>query len=225
MKTDGSTFAGGEAVRAAAAMLGVRNMSVLNAGDRDDAWVRATFETLDDALIYRPQFVEAARERRLVSLLRSIAPAAARRAKALARVEAEDGVALVDALVEAAITIAGSTVGAVVATLLDGGSDAVRLSEAGVPDVKAWLSDGRLVCSFELNPQLRWTSERLVVRLELLEMVKDNLKGKSVTRIAQHPMLPAVTSISSCVTVDRECELGLRSATRVVARHELTDQR
>jgi hypothetical protein len=62
-------------------------MVSVEAAGNPSARTRVTFEIINNALLYSKQFVEVDRGRELAGLLRSLAPAAARRAKLLHRIE------------------------------------------------------------------------------------------------------------------------------------------
>ena len=184
---------------------------------------RVTLETLDDALRPSTQLVEIGSIRELTGMLRDLARTSRKRAKVHRRVSASGGVALVDELVGAAIQYAGSTVGSVVATLRSGQETVVTMTPADAPPIKAWLEDGRLLCSFEVNPMLRWSSARLVVRQQFFATLASVIVGQSVSRIADHPMLPAHIRVGSYRPVGNETELNLTTETRVITKFETGD--
>ena len=210
---------------AAASAGGLRIVGIgMACGDKAHSGpIAITIEALDDALLPARQLIEANGVRQFIGLLRLVGAASARRARLRDKLKEADGVAFVDDLVEAALRHAGSAPGAVIAALRDQPSGVVTINAANAPVIKAWMVDGRLRCSFELDPQLRWTSTRLVVRLPLFAVARISLVGKSVSAIAEHPMLPVRIRIASCRLVDNENEFGLRLTRRIVLRKELEE--
>jgi len=201
-------------------------LRILDVSAVDDEGTRAgrarvTFEMLNDALLPARQLVEVAGPRELAGLLRSVAAASTRRGLLRQRLASKDCIAIVDDLVEAALAHAGSTVGEVVAALRDGPGGVVTVAATGLPVVKAWMEDGRLICSFELSRELRWNSSRLVVRLPLFSIMQMSLARRSVSAIAKHPMLPKAIRIGPSHAIGGENEFTLRTTVRDVTRQEL----
>jgi hypothetical protein len=182
---------------------------------------RATFEALNDELAFSRQFLEAANARELIGVLRTVAPSAKRRSRLRDRLRISGGVAIVDDLVETALRHVGCSVGMAVAGLRSGTTRVLSLARPGTPALKAWMVDGRLVCSFEIDAQVRWTSERLLIRLPLGAVLQASLKGRSLANVVEHPMFPGRIRITSCDCVGNENELALRLPTRIIDRREL----
>lgn len=202
---------------------GLRIVSVSTAPSRDGRLERprATFEALNDELAFSRQFVEAATARELIGVLRTVAPSAKRRSRLRDRLRISGGVAIVDELVETALRHVGCSVGMAVAGLRSGTTGVLSLARPDTPALKAWLVDGRLVCSFEIDPQVRWTSERLLIRLPLGAVLQASLKGRSLANVVDHRMLPGWIRIASCDSVGNENEVSLRLPTRIIDRREL----
>ena len=203
---------------------GLRILSVCAVSNPGEGRLSAqvTFESLNNSLMQSTQLLVVSSPRELAGLLRTTASASRTRALLLRRLSAKGGVAVVDKLVEAAVQHVGSSVGSVVAKLRSKPGDIVDLGGAGAPILKAWLEDGRLVCTFELDPLLRWNSTRLVVRGELAATVADAIVGRSVSTIADHPMLPSNVRIVSFNLNDGQTEIRLSAATRIVHGRELS---
>lgn len=195
-------------------ILAVESLMATRPGLEPDL-VRVTMEILDDALQTTSQVFDVGTPRQLAGIIRAIAGQNRVRVRARDRLLQLDGIAFVDELTENAIEQSGETVGRVAGQLIAGEQVVTLLAPHG-PQVKVWLVDGRVCCSFEPEQQVRWTSTSLVVRAKVFEMYLTAIVGCPLRKVVEHPMLPGGLRISAARRAGDDLELSLRLKSRPV---------